>query len=181
MPDYGSRVPTPDYGSGVAASSFATLLGFSSCAAGAFKYPLRLEPLAGEEDISSNSSKPHLTKQAEVGIGVAVPFAVIMLLSFAYFLRRNFRKNKKPVTTKKPTRKKISARSLQPYLQRKGELEAEQNQKYELDAQQRRYELDGTSNAIQEIATGTSEHGVLAPTTRHELRGEEHPKEFRAP
>lgn len=97
MPNYGL------YGPRVAASSFATLLGFSSCSAGPFKTGPVIEPLAGEEDISS---KPHLTKQAEVGIGVAVPFAVIMLLSLAYFLWRNFRKNKKPVTPKKRARKK---------------------------------------------------------------------------
>lgn len=185
----------------IAASSFLDYLGFTTCGgSGEEVIPIPLTSINGTlqtippsspallttsvamtsspsplETAKADSAPTHPTKQVKVSIGIAVPVVAILLLSIAYLLEQKFRKNNKPDA---PLGKETSERDSQPYLQKKAELEAEENRKYELDAQQRQYELDGASNVIHEKSTGASEHGVLAPTTRHELRGEEHSKEL---
>ena len=63
----------------------------------------------------------------------------------------------------------------QPYLQQKGELEAEERRKYELEAKERRYELG--SGEICEMETG--EEGNCPNGLRGgELRGEECSREL---
>lgn len=66
----------------------------------------------------------------------------------------------------------------QPYLQQKGELEAEEKRKFELHGEYRRYELDG-DNEISEMSTAANAPGLAVPN-RPELRGDVHGKELRA-
>lgn len=190
----------------MAASSFIDALGFTSCAGGGEEVaPTVLIPMNGTpqtippqaiptsspillttsvattslppplETATADSTPSRPTRQVKISIGIAVPVIAIFLSSIAYLLWRRFRKNKKPHTRKE---EESSTQDEQPYLQRKAELEAEEKRKYELDAQQRRYELDGASNIIHEIPVGTREQGMLSLGNRHELRGEEHSKEL---
>lgn len=71
------------------------------------------------------------------------------------------------------------SKESQTYLQQKAELEAEQKRKSELEAEERRYELDGESR-IHEIPDESS-HGLSSSHLRQELRGEEHSRELEVP
>ena len=69
-------------------------------------------------------------------------------------------------------------------MQQKGELEAKESRKYELEArelerQRRGYELDGESQAL-ELPLPESRSLARIPATRQELRGEELARELEA-
>ncbi len=77
----------------------------------------------------------------------------------------------------------------QPYLQQKAELEAEERRKFELEAREKRYELDADDivheaegyNNRHEISTERMTPMILSLLTRQELRGEEHSRELGSP
>ena len=65
----------------------------------------------------------------------------------------------------------------QPYLQQKAELEAEENRKHELEAEERKYEIGSDGNRYELSA----EEGQMESRRRQELRGEEHSRELEVP
>ncbi|KAM0803721.1 hypothetical protein BDR22DRAFT_818902 [Usnea florida] len=119
------------------------------------------------------SRHQNLDKQAKIGIGIAIPVAVGALVLPALLLWRRYRKNKGVNTT---TAEHKGPEGVQPYLQQKPELEAEDKGKQELDAEERRYELAGAS-LIHEMSD-RSNNSLPASRVLQELRGEEHAKEL---
>ena len=101
----------------------------------------------------------------KIGIGIGIPFALIMLLVPAILICHKRRKRK--LRDLKATQ--ISSEDGQLYLQPKGELDAEESRQSELDGEQRIRELDG-DGGIYEMAASDQE--------RLELRGEKHAREL---
>ena len=64
------------------------------------------------------------------------------------------------------------AHEQQPYLQRKGELEAEERWRHELNVQRDGFEVGGDAE-FHEIPGGTYEHRVAVMRTRQEVAGDE--------
>lgn len=91
----------------------------------------------------------------------------------ALLLWRRYRKNK---GANAATADHVASEGVQPYLQQKPELEAEEKGKQELDAEERRYELDG-DNGRHEMSD-MSDNGLPASRVLQELRGEEHAREL---
>ncbi len=65
------------------------------------------------------------------------------------------------------------------YFQRKAELGAEEKKKYELEAEERRYELSGESG-VHEILEENSD-GISPFCVRQELTDNDHVRELEAP
>lgn len=120
-------------------------------------------PLASTSSVYA--THPHLDKQAEVSIGVAVPIAALGMLSLAILLWRRSRTSSK---ANGMIGEEEASEGNQPYLQRKAELEGEEKWKFELDAVERRHELDG-ENEIHEVPTETNERGTPCLAIRQEL------------
>lgn len=101
---------------------------------------------------------------ASVFVIAGVAFTIWKILQYR---KRNLNgRNQDAITTSDTDR---------PYLQQKGELDAEEKRKYELQAEERRYELTG-DNQIREM---TVDHPYEMSTQRtQELRGEEHLREL---
>lgn len=88
----------------------------------------------------------------------------LVLLSLAAFLWLRHRNKKTLKDTDKASEDTNKKQDQQPYLQQKAELEAEEKRKYELEAAERRYELDGNDR-----------HELSADVRRRqELQGPEH-------
>ena len=132
-------------------------------------------PISGSSTVNPVSGSRHQTlgEQAKIGIGIAIPFVVGALLMLALLLWRRYRKNK---GANAATTDHVASEGVQPYLQQKPELEAEERGKQELDAEERRYELDGESG-IHEVSDRSS-NGLPASRVLQELRGEEHAREL---
>ena len=107
---------------------------------------------------------------------MAVPLAVIVLAALALFGGLKYRNRRKEKAMKE---EQESSEDNQPYLQRKGELDAEEKIKYELQAEERRYEL-GDESETREMST-TKDHDSITALSRQELRGEEHSRELECP
>ncbi len=110
----------------------------------------------------------------QVAIGVSVPLVVLAVCiamgSFIRHHRRNRERNHATISD-------LPTETDQLYLQRKGELEATEQAKFELDGTPRQLELEG-DNEIHEIPTSIN-NPVISRLQSHELRGEEHSKELR--
>ena len=129
--------------------------------------------------IATHSSASH-DKTVEVANAVAFPIAFLglALLAFLVYKRRKAQKKSKEEAEDASSQNKGSPHEdTQPYLQQKAELEAEEKQKHELEARERRYEI-GSEGERYELPVG--ERGSMK-RTRQELRGEEHSKELEVP
>ena len=129
------------------------------------------------QSFSTQSPGSH-GKEIEIAIGVAIPVAFLVLVSLGFFAYRRWRIHKKLKEVNAMSPKQGSLHEdRQPYLQQKAELEAEEKRKHELEARERRYEMDNEGERY-ELPVG--EQGVVI-RTRQELRGEEHSKELEVP
>ena len=203
-----TTVPSSDFPF-YAASEFLDFLGFSTCVgSGEELFPTPIIPVTnisvtpapsaslrvGANSTtsptlhSSNATKPTVTPRLDeperIGIGVAVSFATLILISLVAFIWRKQRLRSAAITAEKQgdTEKRREGTSAsegdnQPYLQQKAELEAEERQRHELEARQKIYELDGQT-CINEIPAGTHEHRLAIMRSRQELRGGEHSQEL---
>lgn len=118
--------------------------------------------------------RPELSIRTKIGLGVGVPIAAIATLTCVVLAISHYRKSKR---NKHPDLSPTSSEGEeQPYLQQKGELDAEERRRFELEAGRRQYELDGDNNEIHEMPSAFD--GQLSHQRRQELRGEEHCKEM---
>ncbi|KAI4186238.1 MAG: hypothetical protein LQ346_005739 [Caloplaca aetnensis] len=117
-----------------------------------------------------------LNTRTRIAVGVAVPIATIIISALTILAIIRYRKNKRK--TQSTSGKPESPTEDQPYLQQKGELDAEERRRFELDAEQKKYELEG-DNDIHELPTAT-DSCARTRLDRQELRGEEHCKDLRA-
>lgn len=137
-------------------------------------HPSSTTPTSSAEPTSSSTSsqieaeKTGLETQANVGIGIGIPLAVIIALVFAGRRCLHYRSRK---LKERAGENEAPSEEHQPYLQQKGELEAEEKRKYELQAEERRYELK--ENEIFEMPTEEVKSKRFH-LRRQELRGEEH-------
>ena len=188
-----------------ALSSFVDYLGFTSCSGGDISVePISLipitnatetslsptslptilphsstTPISSAESTSSSASSPQngtgktgLDSQAKVGIGVGIFVAVVIVSVFAGRKCLRYRSRK---LQNRAGENGTPSEEHQPYLQQKGELEAEEKRKYELQAEERRYELE--ENEIFEMPA-KEEKRERCNLRRQELRGEEHCREL---
>lgn len=162
--------------------------------------PALTSPLLSSTTLKSTASSPtttgavgifpasgapkRLTPKKEAGISVsAIVFGLAFIILGTWAWRR-YRKQKTAAATAANTKDSSShTEETQPYLQKKSELEAEEARKYELHAEQLRYELG--DNTIHEMQSGDqtfTESRLAMPSLRatHELRAEEHSKELEA-
>ncbi|KAL8671477.1 MAG: hypothetical protein Q9168_004027 [Polycauliona sp. 1 TL-2023] len=136
----------------------------------------------GITPVPARQSDPEpMSRRIRIALGVSLSTGFILICLFLALSIRRYRRNKK---------KKISSGDNEdalttvveddqaPYLQQKGELDAPGNSKFELGAEQRRYELEGDIE-IHEMPTalGVEE---LNRSGRRELRGPEHSREMTA-
>lgn len=129
------------------------------------------------------TATPGLDEPERIGIGVAVSFAALILVSLVAVIWRERKAQSAAIaaeeqrsTQDRQEGKSANRSDVQPYLQQKPELEAEEQQIYELDAWQEMCELDG-ENGINEISAGTYEHRLAVMQTRQELEGGKHSQE----
>ncbi|KAL9036405.1 MAG: hypothetical protein Q9180_004319 [Flavoplaca navasiana] len=109
-----------------------------------------------------------------VGLSVGSVLIALCLVLLLWRYRRN--KRSKIISSNDKDPSITVDEDRQPYLQRKGELDAHENSKFELSAEQRQYELEGDTE-IHEMPTGANAR-ELSGCGRTELRGEEHSKEM---
>ena len=117
--------------------------------------------LASKPTPTPTPTPTSLGTPAKIGIGVAIPIVATALFLLAAALWRKSRKRRSPPSSQQETG---AQENHQPYLQQKAELEAEEKRKYELEATESRYELDGEDN-IHEVAVGID--GRVMPSTSH--------------
>ncbi len=97
-------------------------------------------------------------------------FVILCILAFLLW-RKHW--GRKPAVA--AGKKDITVDGSQPYLQQKSELEAEERGKYELEAEERRYEIAG--DIIHEMSDELARCENPRAKTQ-ELEGEEFPKEL---
>ncbi|KAL9120039.1 MAG: hypothetical protein Q9187_003404 [Circinaria calcarea] len=118
---------------------------------------------------SSNLTSPGLSTGVKVGIGIAVPVGIIALFIFAVYLWRKDQRQRREALRPDDVPNDLEDRSKS-FVQ----------QKPELDAEQRRYEL-GTNGGIHELDKGDRKHELEAKDRRQELKGEDHSQELEVP
>ena len=129
------------------------------------------------QPVPTQSSRSH-DNTIKVANAVAIPIAFLglALLAFLVYKRRKAQKILKGKAEDASSQNKGSPqKDTQPYLQRKAELEAEEKQKHELEARERRYEM-GSEGERYELPAGGERDSMRR--TRQELRGEEHSTEL---
>ncbi|KAL8930803.1 MAG: hypothetical protein Q9208_000344 [Pyrenodesmia sp. 3 TL-2023] len=119
---------------------------------------------------TASPSSSGLGVGAKAAIGVCIPLAMLVIITLAGLGIVKRRKRKSHNSSGEPS---APSKDDQPYLQQKGELEAEERRKYELQAEIKQYELEGDHD-IQEMSTPANDLALNRP----ELRGEEHCKEL---
>ncbi len=128
--------------------------------------------------LSSPRSSPAptgLNKIAKIGSGVALPVIGIAALFLATILWQRRRKKRRITSSGGVSLQQDN----QPYLQQKAELEAEEKRKHELEATERRCEMDG-KDATHEVAEEPHDREIPSLRIRHELSGAEHSHELEA-
>ncbi|KAL8794972.1 MAG: hypothetical protein Q9195_002554 [Heterodermia aff. obscurata] len=118
------------------------------------------------------SAKMGLSSQSKIGIGVGVALALLIALALVGWECLRYRKRKLEDSAKNGA---TVAEGTQPYLQRKGELEAEERGKYELHHDECRYELE--ENETREMAMTGDGINMIA-RRRVELSGDDPLKEL---
>ena len=99
----------------------------------------------GNPDLHTQAT---LTEQDRAGISVGVPVSVIAIAVIAtliIFQRR--RQGRQKVSSERGSLN--AGDESQPYLQQKAELEAQEKHQLELEARERRHELDGELNIVE--------------------------------
>ena len=117
-----------------------------------------------------------LSKGATIGLSAGLPLIALIVLILLFLLVLLCLARRKRKQSEKAQQARPVVNENQPYLQQKGELEAEEKRKYELQAEERRYELP-EENAIREMSS-TDERAERSNARRPELRGEEHCREL---
>ncbi|KAL8827410.1 MAG: hypothetical protein Q9170_007028, partial [Blastenia crenularia] len=118
-------------------------------------------------------SEQSLSRGAKAGLGVAFAgflFPGIMVILVVLRYRNNTKQKLRNRT------KDLISEAEPPYLQQKGELQAEERIKYELHAEEKQNEL-GNENEIHEMPPSKSGYDERT-VHQTELRGEEHCKEL---
>ena len=176
--------------------SFSAYLGFSTCsgtgeeisASELVKLPVAtvittLTPVTTVPNRNTTQavvkhSSGSYNKKVKIANGVAIPVAFLglSLLGFLVYRRRRIMKTQKEEDATSQ-RQGSPHEGTQPYLQQKGELEADENRKHELEARERRYEI-GSGGERYELPV---ERENTMIRTRQELRGEEHSTELEVP
>lgn len=113
-------------------------------------------------------------------------FVALIILGILAWRRYRERKIVAAVTAGNNQNPLSSFEEIQPYLQRKSELEAKEAARHEVHAEELRYELP--EDTVHEMDDGGNDHEILTEagpatyslTTIHELKGEEHSKELEA-
>ncbi|KAL8917751.1 MAG: hypothetical protein Q9172_005700 [Xanthocarpia lactea] len=119
---------------------------------------------------TASPSSSGLSGRTKAALGVSIPLATLVIIALAVLGIVKHRKRKSLNPSSEPS---APSEDVQPYLQQKGELEAEERREYELHAENKQYELEG-DNEIQEMSTSANDLAL----NRSELRGEEHCKEL---
>lgn len=135
-----------------------------------------------------------IVNRAGIGVAVSIPLGALVLglLSLLFFGLR-YRRRRRRTAARESTahsapkaddvqpylQRKAELEDVQPYLQRKAELEDEGSRIHELEALERRSELEGDIGA-HKIPAGTRWTCTSPLPLRPELRGEEHAKEMDA-
>lgn len=114
-----------------------------------------------------------LARRTKIALGVSVPVASIIVCAIVVFGTKRYRKNEH---SRQSDNKAASPEDNQLYFQQKGELEADETIRVELDAAQRQPELDG-QNEIREMSTAANDNTTIT-CQRQELRAEEHCREL---
>ena len=129
------------------------------------------------QSVSTNSTDSS-DKKVKISLGVAIPVASLGLVLLGYLMYKR-RKVQKTLEEEDATSKKEGSphENQQPYLQQKAELKAEEKQKHELEARERKYEM-GVEGERYELPV---EGQDMMIQTRQELRGEEHSRELDVP
>ena len=155
-------------------------LHISSTAASTQLSSLKATTITGSTAASSHtdSGGQALERPARIGIGLAVPVGVLALIGIVAVVWR--RKARRQSSTELKPREEKQPDDLQPYLQRKAELEDQERRRHELESNECRYELEGADKGT-ELPIGKSVNVVRSVPRMQELRGEEHSKELDAP
>ena len=134
---------------------------------------------------ATGGSKPVLSTQDKGGIGVGVSLFVLIAVGFLLFGWRIWqRKRQERVGRHADKNSEAVDESTQPYLQPKAELEDAENRKHELNALNRRFELEGDTNMRLEmpaVSQYLDSSPPLLVQIGQELRGEEHAQEKGSP
>ena len=118
---------------------------------------------------SSTPKNSDLDTGAKIGIGIGVPLGIATLILLSFLLWRRYRNRKRKVSAQKTTLGDDSENPSMAYLQ----------QKAELDAEQRRFEM--AVNEIQcEMSSGVESHELSGHDSRimQELKGTDHSQEL---
>ena len=123
---------------------------------------------------ANSKTKKTLAVGGKIATGLAVLWPLLIITGLASLKLLHHRRRAKKALGTQAT----PSQNEQPYLQQKGELEAEEQTRYELHSDSVRPEVGG-ENEIHEIGVGTAsgKAGYQGSVYRAELRGEEHSKE----
>lgn len=133
------------------------------------------DPSLPTSSIASATSRPTISLSVGAKIALGVVISVFLSTVSALAIWSILRHRKRKLVNRSNGTRTLSDEG-QPYLQQKGELEAEEKRKYELQAEERRYELADDSQT-REMAATDSPHEMSTQRTQ-ELRGEEHSREL---
>ena len=126
---------------------------------------------------STNGTSVGLETKYRIVIGLTVPFTALALTLVGVVTCRQYRRRKRLASAKAEATPPGQPQDTQPYLQPKAELEAEERMKHELEARERRFEVDAANEIHEMVASGDSRR----VTVLQELRGAEHSRELEAP
>ncbi len=121
---------------------------------------------------TASAPKKSFNITADIGMGLGSVFLVVIIAFYIWKLLQY----RKPKLNGRRQDADTPSDENRPYLQQKGELEADEKRKYELQAEDRRYEL-ADDNQIREMSTTDSPYEMSTQRTQ-ELRGEEHSREL---
>lgn len=144
-------------------------------------------PLLPTTSSAPKSIPLELSERNKIVIGTVLPaVAIVSVLLCTAYLRRRWKRRH---SDKEKNDSADSSENIQPYLQQKSELDCEERRQLELDAQERRFEMDGVDTRCENEGVSSSHEvpvegrrqGLLSLEMLHELKGEEHSKELGGP
>lgn len=157
-----------------AESSFISSIGFPTCGvSGAVLEftstwaPQTVGSTTTGTTLVSDSSPTGLSLGTKFGIGIAISVGTIALIMFGVFLWRRDRKQSRAIL-KPPETTEQQEDTSEPFVR----------QKAELDAEQRRHEME--ANTRHELEEG-GRHELDAEDRRQELKGDDHSRELEVP
>ncbi|KAL8722832.1 MAG: hypothetical protein Q9181_007413 [Wetmoreana brouardii] len=130
---------------------------------------------SGSDTSSSIVRAPRVvSRKTKIVIATVTVFGFLGMTLVAVFILRRYRKRRSAAAADQKSG--TPTEDGQPYFQQKGELDAEEQRRLELEAREMRYEADG-ENEIHELPSSSMEPRSLP----QELRGTEHSKELEVP